>query len=56
MGCIGSEIRLMTARAMNDWDVLDDDELLATAKAFRRLLDGGCLSAADVALHHFSSR
>jgi hypothetical protein len=35
--CTGSEVRLMAARAMDDWNVLDDNESVATAKARRRV-------------------
>lgn len=42
----------MAACAMNDWNVLDNDEIVATAKAFRRFLDGGRLGAAEFTRDH----
>src|SRR3972149_308870 len=41
---------------MDDWNVLDDDEIVATAKALRRLLDGRRLGPAEFALHHSPPR
>ncbi len=40
---------------MDYWNVLDDDEVVAAAKALRRLLDGGRLGPAEFTLHHSSS-
>lgn len=42
----------MTASAMGNWNALDNDEIIATAEAFRRLLDGGRLGAAQFTRDH----
>ncbi len=39
---------------MDDWNVLDDDEIVAATKALRRLLDGSRPGSAEFTLHHSS--
>lgn len=44
----------MTPCALDNGNVLDDDEIVTAAKALRRILDGGRLSATEFTFHHSS--